>query len=90
MPCVFAAGDVRRSSVNRVASAVGEGSIAIRLVQTLLADEEVDVVGVGSRGTGRARLIARPSGQLGTGWRVRVHRINAGVRALRELSIGRE
>lgn len=48
MPGVFAAGDVRRSSVKRVASAVGEGSIAIRLVQTLLADEEVDVVGVGS------------------------------------------
>ena len=39
MPGVFAAGDVRRSSVKRVASAVGEGSIAIRLVQTLSAIE---------------------------------------------------
>ncbi len=45
MPGVFAAGDVRRSSVKRVASAVGEGSIAIRLVQTLSADERFDVVG---------------------------------------------
>jgi thioredoxin reductase (NADPH) len=35
MPGVFAAGDVRSSSVKRVASAVGEGSIAVRLVQTL-------------------------------------------------------
>ena len=33
MPGVFAAGDVRSSSVKRVASAVGEGSISIRLVQ---------------------------------------------------------
>jgi thioredoxin reductase (NADPH) len=36
MPGVFAAGDVRNGSVNRVASAVGEGSIAIRLVHDLL------------------------------------------------------
>jgi thioredoxin reductase (NADPH) len=32
MPGVFAAGDVRHGSMNRVASAVGEGSIAIKLV----------------------------------------------------------
>jgi thioredoxin reductase (NADPH) len=32
MPGVFAVGDVRHGSVKRVASAVGEGSIAIRLV----------------------------------------------------------
>ena len=44
MPGVFAAGDVRRSSVKRVASAVGEGSIAIRLVQTLFANERLGVV----------------------------------------------
>jgi hypothetical protein len=43
MPGVFAAGDVRRSSVKRVASAVGEGSIAIRLVQTHFADQRLDV-----------------------------------------------
>jgi thioredoxin reductase (NADPH) len=36
MPGVFAAGDVRHRSVKRVASAVGEGAIAIRLVHELL------------------------------------------------------
>lgn len=36
MPGVFAAGDIRHGSMNRVASAVGEGSIAIRLVHELL------------------------------------------------------
>jgi thioredoxin reductase (NADPH) len=36
-PGVFAAGDVRHGSVKRVASAVGDGSIAIRLVQEHLA-----------------------------------------------------
>jgi thioredoxin reductase (NADPH) len=35
-PGVFAAGDVRSGSVRRVASAVGEGAIAIRLVHTHL------------------------------------------------------
>lgn len=41
MPGVLAAGDVRHSSVKRVASAVGEGSIAIQLIQTLLASERL-------------------------------------------------
>ncbi len=36
MPGVFAAGDVRHRSVKRVASAVGEGSIAIRLIHEFL------------------------------------------------------
>jgi thioredoxin reductase (NADPH) len=36
-PGVFAVGDVRHGSVKRVASAVGEGSIAIRLVHDYLA-----------------------------------------------------
>jgi hypothetical protein len=36
-PGVFAAGDVRHGSVKRVASAMGEGSIVIRLVQDYLA-----------------------------------------------------
>ena len=36
MPGIFAAGDIRHGSMNRVASAVGEGSIAIRLVHELL------------------------------------------------------
>ena len=39
MPAVFAAGDVRHASVKRVASAVGEGSIAVQTVHSLLADE---------------------------------------------------
>ena len=37
LPGVFAAGDIRHGSVKRVASAVGEGSIAIRLVHDYLA-----------------------------------------------------
>ena len=40
MPGVLAAGDVRHSSVKRVASAVGEGSIAMQFAQTLLADDQ--------------------------------------------------
>src|SRR6185436_7404744 len=36
-PGVFAAGDVRANAVNRVASAVGEGSIAVRFVHEYLA-----------------------------------------------------
>lgn len=42
VPGVFAAGDVRHGSMNRVASAVGEGSIAIRLVHELFAADRVD------------------------------------------------
>lgn len=38
LPGVFAVGDVRSSSVKRVASAVGEGSICIQLVHTSLAE----------------------------------------------------
>jgi hypothetical protein len=40
MPGVFAAGDVRRGSTKRVASAVGEGAVAVQLVHEYLADEE--------------------------------------------------
>jgi len=36
VPGVFAAGDVRARSVKRVASAVGEGAIAIQLVHDYL------------------------------------------------------
>jgi thioredoxin reductase (NADPH) len=42
LPGVFAAGDVRHGSVKRVASAVGEGSIAVQLVHGLLADGQPD------------------------------------------------
>jgi thioredoxin reductase (NADPH) len=38
LPGVFVAGDVRAGSVKRVASAVGEGSVAIRLVHEHLRD----------------------------------------------------
>jgi thioredoxin reductase (NADPH) len=41
IPGVFAAGDVRHGAVNRVASAVGEGSIAVQLVHRLLAAERL-------------------------------------------------
>ena len=36
-PGVFAAGDVRSGSIKRVASAVGEGAVAVRLVHQHLA-----------------------------------------------------
>ncbi len=39
IPGVFAVGDVRRDSIKRVASAVGEGAVCIRLVQQYLADQ---------------------------------------------------
>lgn len=39
MPGVFAVGDIRQGSMNRVAAAVGEGSIAVRLVHDLFASE---------------------------------------------------
>jgi thioredoxin reductase (NADPH) len=37
-PGVFAAGDVRAGAMNRVASAVGEGSMAISFVHKYLAE----------------------------------------------------
>ena len=40
MPGVFAAGDVRHGAVKRVASAVGEGSIAIQLLHQYFAAEQ--------------------------------------------------
>jgi thioredoxin reductase (NADPH) len=39
MPGVFVAGDVRSSSVKRVASAVGEGALAVTLVHRYLAEQ---------------------------------------------------
>ena len=41
MPGVFAAGDVRHGSVKRVASAVGEGSVAIQMVHQLFDAEQL-------------------------------------------------
>jgi thioredoxin reductase (NADPH) len=40
LPGVFAAGDARHGSVKRVAAAVGEGAIAIQLVQRLFAERQ--------------------------------------------------
>jgi thioredoxin reductase len=40
LPGVFAVGDVRRNSVKRVASAVGEGASAIQLVHSYLREQE--------------------------------------------------
>jgi len=37
IPGVFAAGDTRHSSIKRVASAVGEGSITVQMVHQYLA-----------------------------------------------------
>jgi thioredoxin reductase (NADPH) len=37
LPGLFAAGDVRHDSVKRIASAVGEGSMAVRFVHEYLA-----------------------------------------------------
>ena len=37
MPGVFAAGDVRHRSVKRIASAVGEGAMAVQFVHQFMA-----------------------------------------------------
>ena len=41
MPRVLAAGDVRHSSVKRVASAVGEGSVAVQILHSLFAEDKL-------------------------------------------------
>ncbi|MGK7916482.1 MAG: hypothetical protein AB4038_13225 [Prochloraceae cyanobacterium] len=38
IPGIFAVGDVRHSSIKRVASAVGEGSICVQFVHRYLAE----------------------------------------------------
>ena len=68
MPGVLAAGDVRHSSVKRVASAVGEGSIAIQLVQALLAHDRLaagrppEAAAPGANGASPHRLEAQGEG----------------------------
>jgi thioredoxin reductase (NADPH) len=42
LPGVFAVGDVRHGSIKRVASAVGDGSVAIRMVHDHLAADHHD------------------------------------------------
>ena len=45
LPGVFAAGDVRYRSIKRVASAVGEGSIAVQLIHDYLAERAGQAAG---------------------------------------------
>jgi thioredoxin reductase (NADPH) len=45
-PGVFAAGDVRSGSIKRVASAVGEGAMAVRMIHQYLAALNGDTTGV--------------------------------------------
>ena len=42
MPGVFAAGDVRHGSVKRVATSVGEGSVAIQVLHQLFATHQLE------------------------------------------------
>jgi thioredoxin reductase (NADPH) len=58
LPGVLAVGDVRDGSMNRVASAVGEGSIAVRLVHDLFAIDRLGSVGAEDFETRRNRRIA--------------------------------
>ena len=53
MPGVLAAGDVRHGSAKRVASAVGEGSVAVQLVHQLFEAH-------GWRARGRATTRSEP------------------------------
>jgi thioredoxin reductase len=48
LPGVFAVGDVRSNNVKRVASAVGEGSIAISLVHKVLQEQAMVSQGAGN------------------------------------------
>jgi thioredoxin reductase (NADPH) len=58
MPGVFAAGDARYRSIKRVASAVGDGATAVRLVHEYLADHANDLLPAPS--SGRASGLAMP------------------------------
>ena len=72
LPGVFAAGDVRRGSVKRVASAVGEGAATIPLVHRYLAGAAAapsrrgPVTAHGQHPRGRHALGNVPSDDLGT------------------------
>lgn len=58
VPCVFAVGDVRCGNVKRVASAVGEGSIAISFVHRVLAERPTAGDDSSSRRDGNGRIVA--------------------------------
>ncbi len=55
MQRVFAAGDVRHGSVKRVASAVGEGSVAIQFLHQLFAGDDLEPRGRPKETTGALR-----------------------------------
>jgi hypothetical protein len=61
MPGVFAAGDARYRSIKRVASAVGDGATAVRLVQEYLAEDAdgLSLAPAGSAGLSRPGLPSR-------------------------------
>ena len=61
MPGVFAAGDVRHGSVKRVASAVGEGSIAIQLVHSLFVADRLHPRGRPARRSQPSPKVAAPT-----------------------------
>jgi len=63
MPGVLAVGDVRHGSVKRVASAVGEGSVAIQMVHSLFASKQLQPTGRRKEpdGTGDDLLVGEPS-----------------------------
>jgi thioredoxin reductase (NADPH) len=64
-PGVFAVGDVRRGSVKRVASAVGEGSIAIQLLHDMFSADAPTPVGLAtSHSCPRQYLSSRDSSHL--------------------------
>jgi thioredoxin reductase (NADPH) len=61
MPGVFAAGDARYRSIKRVASAVGDGATAVRLVQEYLAEDAdgLSLAPAGPAGLARPGLPSR-------------------------------
>jgi thioredoxin reductase (NADPH) len=61
MPGVLAAGDVRHGSAKRVASAVGEGSVAVQLIHNLLAAERRSAAATGTTHTTRRAATAGAS-----------------------------
>ena len=61
MPGVFAAGDVRHGSVKRVASAVGEGSIAIQHVHSLFVADRLHPRGRPARRSQPSPKVAAPT-----------------------------
>jgi thioredoxin reductase (NADPH) len=62
MPGVLAAGDVRHGGVKRVASAVGEGSIAVQFLHQLFAAEHRQPRGRSEQQPGRQPVVAKPDG----------------------------